>query len=247
MGEARRRRLAGSQLKPVPYIDAMTGERKLGRNAGDPLEFLDKWRDRQLADMRGEHPAADVACDGCTACCYHKFVDIQPELEREEDLAHLDIITRDDGKLQLRKREDGACVHLGPNGCQVYEHRPRSCRLYDCRIGSLAITLDTFDGDRHPPVWMFPPRTDKGRAVIEAFRVVALSYAAQMQKEEGRNPTADEAFNYAVIQAPQVAGAIYEMHQLPPEEQIKRLGFDPRSLTQEDRARFMREMMGAAS
>jgi len=36
---------------------------------------------------------------------------------------------------QIRRREDGYCVHNDPNtrGCGVYSHRPAICRTYDCR------------------------------------------------------------------------------------------------------------------
>jgi Fe-S-cluster containining protein len=29
---------------------------------------------------------------------------------------------------ELKKREDGACVYLGPDGCGVYERRPKVCQ-----------------------------------------------------------------------------------------------------------------------
>lgn len=32
-----------------------------------------------------------------------------------------------------RRREDGYCVHNQAHHCQVYQHRPRTCRTYDCR------------------------------------------------------------------------------------------------------------------
>ena len=36
---------------------------------------------------------------------------------------------------QIRRRDDGYCVHNDPNtrGCGVYSHRPAICRTYDCR------------------------------------------------------------------------------------------------------------------
>ena len=33
----------------------------------------------------------------------------------------------------LRKRPDGACVHLdGAGKCSIYDHRPETCRAYSC-------------------------------------------------------------------------------------------------------------------
>lgn len=31
---------------------------------------------------------------------------------------------------ELKRRPDGACVFLGPDGCGVYERRPKACRDY---------------------------------------------------------------------------------------------------------------------
>lgn len=33
----------------------------------------------------------------------------------------------------LRRGPDGRCAHLGATGCEVYAHRPATCRRYDCR------------------------------------------------------------------------------------------------------------------
>jgi len=34
----------------------------------------------------------------------------------------------------ILERHNDACVHLGDdNRCQIYEHRPRACREFDCR------------------------------------------------------------------------------------------------------------------
>jgi hypothetical protein len=34
------------------------------------------------------------------------------------------------GRVSLRERSDGDCVLLGPDGCLVYEARPRQCRSF---------------------------------------------------------------------------------------------------------------------
>jgi len=31
---------------------------------------------------------------------------------------------------ELRRKENGSCVFLGPEGCQVHADRPLACRLY---------------------------------------------------------------------------------------------------------------------
>jgi hypothetical protein len=41
----------------------------------------------------------------------------------------------------VRKRADGACVHLDGTGrCSVYEHRPETCRGYTCASIGFRIT-----------------------------------------------------------------------------------------------------------
>jgi hypothetical protein len=35
---------------------------------------------------------------------------------------------------RIRRGDDGRCVHqCGDGGCGVYQHRPATCRTYDCR------------------------------------------------------------------------------------------------------------------
>lgn len=38
----------------------------------------------------------------------------------------------------LKHDESGRCSQLTPEGCSVYAHRPRACRMYDCRIFAAA-------------------------------------------------------------------------------------------------------------
>jgi hypothetical protein len=48
------------------------------------------------------------ACGGCTACCTALFV---PEIEKQPLVA---------------------CNDVSPGGCGIYEHRPASCRVFEC-------------------------------------------------------------------------------------------------------------------
>src|SRR4051812_14215223 len=82
---------------------------------------------------------ADVPCGGCTACCTSsQFVHIGPD--ETDTLAHIDPrllfaaprLPR--GHVVLGYDERGHCPMLIDNACSIYEHRPRTCRTYDCRI-----------------------------------------------------------------------------------------------------------------
>jgi uncharacterized protein len=72
---------------------------------------------------------ADVPCGTCAACCVHDRVPLDPAVDR------LDLLSweHDRGQAVLKRRADGACVHLD-QGCGVYDHRPQACRRFDCRV-----------------------------------------------------------------------------------------------------------------
>ena len=38
------------------------------------------------------------------------------------------------GQVLMGYDEHGRCPMLRDNGCSIYEHRPRTCRTYDCRV-----------------------------------------------------------------------------------------------------------------
>ena len=239
MGEAKRRRDSAS--KPVPYRHPFTNELRTGRNAGDPVAFLNSIAEMVAADKRGEKPAAKVPCDGCTTCCYHDNVDVHPEDEDPEDLAHLDIVRAADGTAALRKRDDGACVHLGPTGCTVYHHRPRACRSYDCRLPALVGMVDTYDGDRHSPVWLFSPHTQYGRDLKEAMFMLGIVHQSGA-KRKGEPASWGETFKFAFEHKDEMIKMLDYLRSLPPDELAGQLGFDPRKLTKDSHRELFVEM-----
>jgi Fe-S-cluster containining protein len=88
-------------------------------------------RDFMAAWGRGD--AGPVPCSGCTACCHYPAIVIDEKLDARR-LAHLRTERSPDGELVLQRGSDGACIHLGVQGCTVYEQRPAVCRTFDCRI-----------------------------------------------------------------------------------------------------------------
>jgi hypothetical protein len=70
-----------------------------------------------------------VNCRSCRACCI-EYVDTP--LLPVDAAEGLDVEIRD-GRRFLRKKANGECVHLGDQGCTVYEQRPSTCRVFDCR------------------------------------------------------------------------------------------------------------------
>src|SRR4029077_2894926 len=106
-------------------------------------EFANHMRSLCAPDGRPRNDRdATVPCDGCTTCCHHGRIEVLPWLEIPEHLAHLDTEPDPDGcspdSLKLKRRQDGACIHLGDNGCTVYGHRPTVCRVYDCRYAAFS-------------------------------------------------------------------------------------------------------------
>lgn len=242
MGEAKRRRAAA---KAAPsYHDARTGSPLNVRMAGDPLAFrAEKERDyaAEFATGRG---VARVPCNGCRECCYHKGVDVHPGDERPEDLMHLDLVHREGEGWFLRKREDGACVHLGPDGCTVYQHRPAACRMYDCRSYSLIGMIDTYSEDHQQPMWLFQPTTLEGRIYAFAMQMLGL---AEKRSEAGKNLSARDILIRVLSDRDRLTktlSALTTVATLPPEQQREVFGFDPASVTKEQVMEAMRVMAG---
>jgi uncharacterized protein len=114
--------------------------------AGD----FSSWLARTQAALRGERDA-DVPCGTCTACCTSsQFVHVEPD--ETDTLAHIPAellfpaprMPR--GHVLLGYDERGHCPMLIDNQCSIYEHRPRTCRTYDCRVFPAAgIEIDDND------------------------------------------------------------------------------------------------------
>jgi Fe-S-cluster containining protein len=76
-------------------------------------------------------------CRRCSRCCQHKHIQLDPyEVARlarakgESTTQFRAAWTVDGQGTTLRQKEDGTCVFLGPQGCEVHADRPLVCRLY---------------------------------------------------------------------------------------------------------------------
>ena len=125
--------------------------------------------------------AADVPCDGCTACCTSsQFVNIAPD--ETETLAHIpsELLFPAPrmplGHVLLGYDEQGRCPMLTDAGCSIYDHRPRTCRTYDCRVFPATGLLP---GPERPLIeeraqrWRFDLPTATDRAELDAVRAAA--------------------------------------------------------------------------
>src|SRR5947209_5546658 len=94
------------------------------------------------AAVRGEGEAA-VPCGECTACCTSsQFVHVGPD--ETDALAHIpaELLFAapgfPDGHVLMGYDAHGHCPMLVHGRCSIYEHRPRTCRTYDCRVFAAA-------------------------------------------------------------------------------------------------------------
>jgi hypothetical protein len=153
----------------------MSEERDLA--AGD----FSSWIIDMQAAIRGER-GSHVPCGGCTACCTSsQFVHIGPDetdaLARIPAELLFPAARMPRGHVVLGYDERGHCPMLIDNQCSIYEHRPRTCRTYDCRIFPAA-GLGIDDDDkvllaRQTRRWRFSFPTRADRAEHDAVRAAA--------------------------------------------------------------------------
>jgi Fe-S-cluster containining protein len=115
---------------------------KMGNKpSGSVTTFLRFW------NKRLENGRVDVPCGQCTACCRSPRVQADltvDELAAFPDAVHHPELMGSATKWALPKRDDGSCKYLIDDKCSIYNRRPRSCRMYDCRIHLL---MGVMDGD----------------------------------------------------------------------------------------------------
>lgn len=89
------------------------------------------------------HFPSPVPCGGCTACCRSEFdINLNPA---DDPSQYLTEIGPKSGLPSLKK-VNGACVYLKDDRCSIYERRPITCRVFDCRI-------DVLCGVTTPELW----------------------------------------------------------------------------------------------
>ncbi len=192
---------SGPVLKAEPMTDGHS-ESDGDLTAGG----FSSWVRGMQAALDGER-SSDVPCDGCTACCTSsQFVHIAPDetdtLSRipAELLFAAPGLPR--GHVLLGYDERGTCPMLVDNRCSIYEHRPRTCRTYDCRIFPAA-GVEVGDGTKaliagRARRWRFsfPTTTD----VVEHGAVrAAASFLTAHPELVGDSGTAPDVTKLAVM------------------------------------------------
>lgn len=103
-----------------------------------PAGRFSSWlRQTRKAQITGE--GANVPCGECRACCKSSyFIHIRPD--ETETLARIPkkllfaAPGLPKGNVVLGYNENGQCPMFIDNNCSIYDHRPQTCRSYDCRI-----------------------------------------------------------------------------------------------------------------
>ncbi|MEO8695621.1 MAG: YkgJ family cysteine cluster protein [Acidimicrobiales bacterium] len=152
-------------------------------NSDDGLAAGDfaTWVTGMQSALRGER-GSDVPCGSCTACCTSsQFVHIEPD--ETDTLSHIPAellfpaprLPR--GHVLMGYDERGHCPMLIDGKCSIYEHRPRTCRVYDCRVFPAAgLRIDDADKaliDQRAQRWRFSYPTDADRVRHDAVRAAA--------------------------------------------------------------------------
>jgi catechol 2,3-dioxygenase-like lactoylglutathione lyase family enzyme len=175
----------GNQLE-ISQRSSITGP--LGPAPLDAGPFW-SWLDKMEGALRGERDA-DVPCGGCTACCTaSQFVHIAPD--ETDTLAHIpdELLfpapRMPKGHVLLGYDERGHCPMLVDGGCSIYDHRPRTCRTYDCRVfPAAAVAVDEDDPTKigiaiRAARWHFRHPTAADRHAHDAVRAAAVSLRAR--------------------------------------------------------------------
>jgi Fe-S-cluster containining protein len=135
------------------------------------------WRRLLVAARDGQH-TVDVPCGSCTACCRSsQFVHIGAE--DTDALAHVPSALRfpapgrPAGNFVLGYDEAGRCPMLVDDACSIYDHRPRACRTYDCRVfAATGVEPDASQPEiaRQVARWRFDLSGSDDRAAWRAVR-----------------------------------------------------------------------------
>lgn len=93
----------------------------------------------QIRRVLNSSDSMEVPCGDCRACCTSSyFIHIKPnEIETISKIPKEVLFAAPGlpkGHLLLGYDKNGHCPMFINNACSIYEHRPQTCRNYDCRI-----------------------------------------------------------------------------------------------------------------
>ena len=145
-----------------------------------PTDGFSSWLRRTRQAQRTAE-GVSVPCGECKACCTSSyFIHIRPD--ETETLARVpqELLFAAPGlpagHVVLGYDKNGHCPMFIDNKCSIYEHRPQTCRTYDCRIfpaTGLPAGEDKTSISRQAGRWQFTFPTTQDHKQFSAVRAAA--------------------------------------------------------------------------
>jgi uncharacterized protein len=206
--------------------------------AGEFSPWLRNVRRAQKLKVLGN----DVPCGECIACCRASlFIHIRPE--ESDTLKHIPkpllfpAPGLPKGHVLLGFHQKGECPMLKDNKCSIYEHRPRTCRDFDCRV--FAATGVTIDGvgpqseiARRARSWRFSFSSEEDRRQFSAVQTAAAFL------QEQRDAFPEGALPHAPVQLAALALEVYEVF-------YERAQAQSANIAEPDRSEIVRAVLAA--
>jgi uncharacterized protein len=120
----------------------LLGAEDKNENHDFPAGCFSSWL-RRTRNILIKENGAEVLCGECSACCTSSyFIHIRPEesltLARINKKLLFAAPGLPRGNVLLGYTKNGHCPMFINNKCSIYEHRPLTCRNYDCRVFAAA-------------------------------------------------------------------------------------------------------------
>lgn len=196
--------------------------------AGRFSAWLDETRN---ALARGT--GTDVPCGDCNACCRSSyFIHVRPEdaqaLVRIPEALLFPAPGLPEGHRVMGFDENGHCPMLVDDACSIYEHRPTTCRTYDCRVFPAAGIAAEEDSKvaitQRTRRWRFDYPSEHDRTQHAATQAAARFMRERAELFEGELPTNSTQLAVLAIKVYDVFLKIHEEHgssgQLPADVEV---------------------------
>jgi Fe-S-cluster containining protein len=140
------------------------------------------WLQTAQTSLQPGAVSINVPCGDCRGCCRSSmFVHIQPQekptLRRIPRALRFPAPGLPKGHVLMGYNDCGACPMLLNSECSIYEDRPQTCRVYDCRI--FAATGIAVDRGTQPEIatrvsqWEFTYESEQSRAQQQTLQQAA--------------------------------------------------------------------------
>lgn len=171
-----------------------------------PAGDFSAWLRQLRGSLLGEG-GVDVACGDCTGCCSSsQFIHIKPKDEAALGRIPDDLLFKAPGApaghMLMGYDEHGSCPMLKSGKCVIYQHRPQTCRNYDCRIfsatGIAAGGSEKTMINRRVNRWRFTYPTERDRAEHRAV-VAVVKFIREHADAFPRGRVPDSPSELAVV------------------------------------------------